>query len=267
MSRNGSLFQSQLLLLAACLVLASVDATFLNPMDFITKSCETTTARNLCLKSLSPFANTIKTNQAQACQVAFETSLRVARRMAHSLTKLSRQLNASKTENPKVVEAVNFCLGKHKDAVVQLNSTSNNRLTNSLGSEEVDGYLDDFDMCISLATSYMGECKKEWDGLPDTPTKFNVCRRSDKVAAMASIALELLRNLQHSVHSTDAVTAPPANCRDCVCCPGQKLAKGQCCQCCDAPPLPLMQESNEELASDMCEPNDEACKQWVNTSN
>ncbi|PIN15264.1 Pectinesterase [Handroanthus impetiginosus] len=87
--------------------------------SFIKKSCNTTTYPTLCVKTLYPYASTVKTNSIRLCNAALLVAIQSTGNCSTTVLKLASGKNISRPD----ASALKNCIGDLKDAVYELRQT------------------------------------------------------------------------------------------------------------------------------------------------
>ncbi|KAK6132165.1 hypothetical protein DH2020_034090 [Rehmannia glutinosa] len=87
--------------------------------NFIKKSCNTTTYPSLCVKSLTRYAATVRSNSLKLCSAALTVAIQSTRSCYATVSTLANWKDISRPE----ALAVKDCIGDLKDAVYQLKQT------------------------------------------------------------------------------------------------------------------------------------------------
>lgn len=90
--------------------------------DYIITKCRATTYASLCIKTLTPYAASIKTNPLYLCNVALNVAIQSAKKASASVKNLvSQKQGITRTEAAIIKE----CIGDIKDVIYELKDAMN----------------------------------------------------------------------------------------------------------------------------------------------
>ncbi|KAK1421392.1 hypothetical protein QVD17_23692 [Tagetes erecta] len=156
--------------------------------DFIKASCEATKYADLCVKTLSPYATTIQTNQMALANAALTASFKSAK----STSKSVRELSKGRDMSMKDGQAVSDCLENMSDSVdeikksmVEMKDLEGPEFEEKMGNVKtwVSAALTDEDTCMDGFEEDVGKMKETIRGY------------IVNVAELTSIALSLITNI------------------------------------------------------------------------
>ena len=208
--------QFNLLSIAALFVLlpAIASATFLiQPSVFISQSCKSTSLEQLCIKSLSPFANIIKKDDLHAVTMqSLQVTLSAAQHAHKRFLRIAHELNSTKagsvelklagSVDVKVASALQFCVKSQVETVAQLRHAINiTHKISEVTEENLSHCFTDADHEVALTVTYMSDCTKQWAKLPASPVKSDVLRTCDSITKFATFARDIYTNFSKVMDS------------------------------------------------------------------
>ncbi|KAK6794301.1 hypothetical protein RDI58_007754 [Solanum bulbocastanum] len=161
--------------------------------NFIKTKCNITTNPSLCVKTLMPYASTVKTNSRILCKKAFKEAIKGARSASFIFWNLKKKEGISKYE----AGAIRDCVEAVKTAVHELKQTVNT-IGHLSGAEDKESQLHN---AISYASSALTNAETCIDGFSESEEKVNpdVKKVIDKsiavIKTLASNALSLISDL------------------------------------------------------------------------
>uniref|UniRef100_M1AQK7 Pectinesterase inhibitor domain-containing protein n=1 Tax=Solanum tuberosum TaxID=4113 RepID=M1AQK7_SOLTU len=161
--------------------------------NFIKTKCNITTNPSLCVKTLMPYASTVKTNPRILCKEALKVAIKGARSASLIFWNLKKQDGISQYE----AGAIRDCVEAVKTAVHELKQTVNT-IGHLSGAEDKESQLHN---AISYASSALTNAETCIDGFSESEEKVNpdVKKVIDKsitvIKTLASNALSLISDL------------------------------------------------------------------------
>ncbi|KAH0686246.1 hypothetical protein KY285_016801 [Solanum tuberosum] len=161
--------------------------------NFIKTKCNITTNPSLCVKTLMPYASTVKTNPRILSKEALKVAIKGARSASLIFWNLKKQEGISQYE----AGAIRDCVEAVKSAVHELKQTVNT-IGHLSGAEDKESQLHN---AISYASSALTNAETCIDGFSESEEKVNpdVKKVIDKsitvIKTLASNALSLISDL------------------------------------------------------------------------
>ncbi|XP_055828292.1 pectinesterase inhibitor 4-like [Solanum dulcamara] len=161
--------------------------------NFIKTKCNITTHPSLCVKTLTPYASSVKTNPTILCKEALRVAIKGARDASLILWNLKKQDGISRYE----AVAIKDCVEAVKTSVYELKRSVNT--IGHLGSgEDKESQLHN---AISYASSALTNAETCIDGFSESEEKVNpnvkmvIDRSITVIKTLASNALSLISDL------------------------------------------------------------------------
>ncbi|KAL6986074.1 hypothetical protein U1Q18_019441 [Sarracenia purpurea var. burkii] len=159
--------------------------------DYIKKSCNATTYPRLCFKSLSTYANNIKTSPKKLATTALSVTLSATRSASAAMKNLSESQGLS----PREAAAVADCVEELGDSVDELRRSTEEMGHIGGGGSEFAFQMNDIETWVSAALTDDDTCMDGFAGASmNGEVKTTVRERILKVAHLASNALALINN-------------------------------------------------------------------------
>ncbi|XWS35670.1 hypothetical protein CRYUN_Cryun20dG0016500 [Craigia yunnanensis] len=174
---------------------------------FIEASCQTTRYPVLCIKCLSPYANSDIRNAQQLSQVALTVSLYRARYTRSYMLKVAKGLKEIKA---KEYPTVRDCLQQIDDSVNQLSQSIRELRRLDPKAEITDDifwHIDNVETWVSAALTDASSCVDEFPGHRMSKMKANIKGKVLNVAQLTSNALALFH--QYAARCRAAATKKP----------------------------------------------------------
>lgn len=159
---------------------------------YVKTACNSTTYPQICYKSLSSYASSIKSNPQKLCNYALSVTLKAARNASSTVSKLSKKKGLTQAE----AGVVKDCIENIKDSVDELKQ-SVSTMTN-LGGADIQYQLDDIKTWVSASLTDDDTCTEGFDEQKVSTTVKNTINKSIvTVARLASNALSLIDSLNY----------------------------------------------------------------------
>lgn len=182
---------------------ATSSSTTASMNNYIKTSCTKATYPDLCYRSLSPYATTIKSNPWNLCASALTVSLDSARKAKSAFSSLSKNKSLTKAEKA----AVKQCRDTMADSIGQLEQSVNimsgiirarSSSSSSYSSSDMEFQMSNVKTYVSGAITDDSTCT---DGLEEEKVRASLKKKILKwegtVESLASNALSLVNTLKY----------------------------------------------------------------------
>ncbi|XP_004309057.1 PREDICTED: 21 kDa protein-like [Fragaria vesca subsp. vesca] len=159
---------------------------------YVKTACNSTTYPQICYKSLSSYATSIKSNPQKLCSYALSVTLKAAKTSASTVSKLAKKKGITKAE----AGVVGACIETIKDSVDELKQSVT--AMKNLGGADMQYQLDNIKTWVSASLTDEDTCTDGFDEQKVSTAVKNTIRKSIlTVARLASNALSLIDNLNY----------------------------------------------------------------------
>lgn len=159
---------------------------------YVKTACNSTTYPQICYKSLSSYASSIKSNPQKLCNYALSVTLKAARNASSTVSKLSKKKGLTQAE----AGVVKDCIENIKDSVDELKQSVT--AMSNLGGADIQYQLDDIKTWVSASLTDEDTCTEGFDEQKVSTTVKNTINKSIvTVARLASNALSLIDSLNY----------------------------------------------------------------------
>lgn len=159
---------------------------------YVKTACNSTTYPQICFKSLSSYASSIKSNPQKLCNYALSVTLKAARNASSTVSKLSKKKGLTQPE----VGVVKDCIENIKDSVDELKQSVT--AMSNLGGADIQYQLDDIKTWVSASLTDEDTCTEGFvEQKVSTTVKNTINKSIVTVARLASNALSLIDSLNY----------------------------------------------------------------------
>ncbi|PNT01872.1 hypothetical protein POPTR_015G128500v4 [Populus trichocarpa] len=160
--------------------------------NYLKTACNSTTYPQLCLKSLSSYTSTIKTNELKLCSTALTVALKASSNTSKLVKSLSKIRGLSKTE----AAIIRDCIEEIGNSIDEIKQSV--KVLRSLTGSDRELQIDNLKTWVSGAITDQTTCTDGFDGNNvNYAVKRAITKSIVNVARLTSNALTFINNLSY----------------------------------------------------------------------
>ncbi|XP_047328324.1 21 kDa protein-like [Impatiens glandulifera] len=174
-------------------IAASLPTNPTTTYEFIETSCSNTTYPDLCLNTLSPYADSIGSDNWKLCTAALNATISSSRVVASTISKIARKKGISKMEAAIVAD----CIENIRDSIDEMKQSLKaiNRIKNR---KDRAFQMDNIKTWMSAAITDDGTCTDGFAGTKmSNAVKAKIGRCVVNIGRLTSNALSLINHLEY----------------------------------------------------------------------